>query len=259
MIMPKITINSQQLFYAFRKNDTAVTSLLFLHGAGGSHLDWPLALQRIQHTAVYNLDLPGHGRSALPGRDSINAYTDSVAAFTEKLKLQQFVLIGHSMGGAIAQQLALRQHQALAGLILIGTSARLRVAPLLLDSIQTEFETAATFIGKNAWGSNAPEQMVARSQQQLRSIDPTVIYGDYVACNQFDLRNQVNQIALPTLVIAATEDQMTPLKFGRSLAESIPGAELSVIEGAGHYIAQERPMEVATAVATFLQNNIQKF
>lgn len=256
--MPKVTVNSQDLFYAFRKNATAVTPLLFLHGAGGSHLDWPPALQRIQETAVYNLDLPGHGRSAPPGCNSINAYADSVVAFIDELKLQQVVLIGHSMGGAIAQHLALRQHPALAGLILIGTSARLRVSPLLLDSIQTEFETAATFIGQNAWGPNAPLQMVARGQQQLRSIDPIVIYGDYVACNQFDLHDQVDQITLPTLVIAATEDKMTPLKFGRRLAENIPGAEFVVIEGVGHYIAQERPGEVATAVGTFLQNHIQK-
>ncbi len=212
----------------------------------------------VARNGVYNLDLPGHGRSAPPGYDSINTYAESVAAFIDKLDLQQVVLIGHSMGGAIAQQLALRQHPALAGLILIGTSARLRVAPLLLDSIQTEFETAAAFVGQNAWGPNAPMQMVARSQHQLRNNDPLIVYGDYLACDQFDVRAQIAQITLSTLVIAGSEDKMTPLKFGRSLAESIPGADLVVIEGVGHFIAQERPGEVATAVATFLQNRILK-
>lgn len=258
MVMPKVTVNSQDLFFAFRKNATAVTPLLFLHGAGGSHLDWPPSLQRIQGTAVYNLDLPGHGRSAPPGCNSINAYAEIVAAFIDELHLQQVVLIGHSMGGAIAQQLTLHQHPALIGLILIGTSARLRVSPILLESIQTEFTTAATFIGKYGWGPTAPKQMVTLSQEQLLDNDSAVVYNDFLACDQFDIRAEVNKIELPTLVIAATEDKMTPLKFGRSLAESIPGAELVVIEGVGHFIAQERPGEVATAVINFLQNHIQK-
>ncbi len=76
--------------------------LLLIHGAGGDHLVWPKEIQRLPGTAVYNLDLPGHGRSAGAGRSSVDDYADVVQEFMELLALQDVTIVGHSMGGAIA-------------------------------------------------------------------------------------------------------------------------------------------------------------
>ncbi|MCA9959366.1 MAG: alpha/beta fold hydrolase, partial [Anaerolineales bacterium] len=62
------------MFYTQQRGPEDKPALLLVHGAGGTHLDWPAELRRLPNTAVYTLDLPGHGRSALPGYDTVTAY-----------------------------------------------------------------------------------------------------------------------------------------------------------------------------------------
>ena len=76
----------------------ACRTLLLIHGAGGSHLSWPAVLRRLPQTAVYTLDLAGHGRSDPPSYTSIEAYAQDVADFIEALGMKQAVILGHSMG-----------------------------------------------------------------------------------------------------------------------------------------------------------------
>ena len=109
--------------------------LVLVHGAGGNLMHWPGALRRLPGHTVYALDLPGHGKSGGAGRAEIGAYADVVRGFAEALGLVPFVLAGHSMGGAIALEFALRYPARLAGLILVGTGAKLRVAPEILTGI----------------------------------------------------------------------------------------------------------------------------
>jgi pimeloyl-ACP methyl ester carboxylesterase len=85
-------------------------------------------------------------------------------------------------------------------------------------------------------------------------VDPAVLYGDLVACDRFDIRHRLGEIEAPALVIGATEDRMTPLRFAQYLAENLPHAELRVLEGAGHMMALERPEEVASAVKGFVDS-----
>ena len=79
--MPYINVVGRRLFYTDQQPDAAGPALLLLHGAGGSHLVWPGALRRLARTRVVALDLPGHGRSAPPGRRTIAHYTATVADF----------------------------------------------------------------------------------------------------------------------------------------------------------------------------------
>jgi len=94
----------------------------------------------LQGANLYALDLPGHGRSAGEGRASVDAYAGSLQAFLEALALTRAILVGHSMGGAIVQLLALEDSSMVGGLILVGTGARLRVLPSLLDGLANDFE-----------------------------------------------------------------------------------------------------------------------
>ncbi len=92
-----------------QNDETIRPALVLIHGAGGTHLHWPAELRMLDSTAVYALDLPAHGKSAPPGRTSIEEYADDIAAFVEALGLEHVVLVGHSMGGAIAQTIGLRK------------------------------------------------------------------------------------------------------------------------------------------------------
>jgi pimeloyl-ACP methyl ester carboxylesterase len=258
--MPTITLSDRPLFYARTLPSTGTEppdmALVLLHGAGGSHLVWPKALRRMGKTAVYTPDLPGHGRSPGPGYDSIAAYSDSVAAFIDALDLRRVVLVGHSLGGAIAQTLAIRKHPALAGLVLIGTGARLRVAPHILQQIETDFSGVVALLNELFWSETAPPEMAARSRAQLRQCPPQVLLDDFRACDAFDVRAQLDQIQLPTLVISAGEDRLTPEKYGRFLADQIPHSQFLLLPHAAHMMMVEQETAVAAAIRQFMEQLI---
>jgi pimeloyl-ACP methyl ester carboxylesterase len=202
---------------------------------------------------VYAVDLPGHGRSEGPGREHIEDYVADIVRFMDAVGVSRGVLVGHSMGGAIAQMTALMAPERVAGLVLVGTGARLRVAPALLDGILQDARGALALITEWAWGPEADPAMVARGRQMMARVNPRVVWGDFAACDRFDIRERVGEITAPTLVITGSEDRMTPPKFGQWLAERIPGARFVLVEGAGHMVMLEKPDQVASAVREWLK------
>ncbi|MEW5986097.1 MAG: alpha/beta fold hydrolase [Chloroflexota bacterium] len=252
--MAYVTIHKRRVYYEAHGRPTPTSpTLLLIHGAGRTHVAWPAELRHLPQAAVYALDLPGHGRSDGPGRTAVGDYADVVLAFIEALDLQRAVVVGHSMGGAIAQTIGLRHHPAVRGLVLVGTGARLRVAPAILGPILVNFETAVQTITSNEWGPQAPAGLIEEGRVALLQVAPVVLHGDYTACNAFDVMGQLERIALPTLVLAGTADKMTPPKFGQFLAEHIAGAHLVTLEGAGHNMMLEQPGAVAKAIGEFLR------
>jgi len=161
------------------------------------------------------------------------------------------------MGGAIAQLLALRQPRWLEKVIIVGSSARLHVQPLILEYLNPQagtdgFEKALDLICQQAYGPRVSREMVRRGRQLLRTVPSSVMYADYLACAQFDISNTVGNITLPALIICASEDRLTPPEESCSLAQRIPSAQLEIIQGAGHLVIVEKPAEVAAAVSRFL-------
>jgi len=226
--------------------------LLLIHGAGGSHLHWPAQLRRLPKTRVLALDLPGHGRSPEPGRDTIAAYVTAVLSLLDALEIERAVFCGHSMGGAISQWAALEYPERVAGLVLVGAGAKLRVAPAILDGLLQDFDKTVTLITDWAFGPAAPPELKELSAQVMTQVSPTVIHGDFSACDHFDIREQIGQIAAPTLVVGGTVDRLTPLKFSEYLTQKLPHAQLEIVQDAGHMMALERPEQVGAAVGRFM-------
>jgi pimeloyl-ACP methyl ester carboxylesterase len=251
--VPYVTVNGEKLFYADHRDTLQRGPVVVLvHGAGGSHLDWPAELRRLPDVRLLALDLPGHGRSGGSGRNSVGAYRGDVSAFLDALDLTRVVLVGHSMGGAIVQDMALHAPARLAGIVLVATGAKLRVAPELLESLAADHGRAVDFIVTHEYASNAPEQLVRLGRARLLETRPDVLQGDYTACNAFDVMSELSRISVPTLLIGGTADEMTPPKYLSFLAERIPGAQLRLIDGSGHMVALEQPAVVAQAVSDFL-------
>ncbi len=250
--MPTVTVAAQEIFYALSRQGERVVVLI--HGAGGSHLHWPAELRRLPGAAVYAVDLPGHGRSTGGGRERIEDYAADLLAWLDRVGVERAVWIGHSMGGAIAQRLALDAPERTAGLVLVGTGARLRVASAILEGIEHDFAAVIDLIAAWAWGPGADPALVDVGRQTTGEAGPQILLGDFLACDCFDVRQEVGQITVPTLAISGSEDRLTPPKFGRWLAEQIPQADFRQIEGAGHMVMLERPAEVASAVSELLNS-----
>lgn len=262
--MPKVNILDQEIYYAARGENGA--PLVFVHGAGDSHLVWNGQLAAFAPVArALALDLPGHGRSTGRGRASIFEYATVVRGFLEALGVERAVIVGISMGGAIAQTLALKFPERVAGLGLVGTGAKLRVAPQFLEGMQTDFENTArvmagyfyaahpsspTLLPHEAEGRT--ELLLEKSEQQLLATGRDVTYHDFAACDAFDARGRIPSIAAPTLVVCGREDRMTPLKYSEFLAQQIPHARLEVIENAGHLVMVEQVQEFNRALTEWL-------
>jgi pimeloyl-ACP methyl ester carboxylesterase len=225
---------------------------LMVHGAGSTHLDWPAELRRLPEANAIAPDLPGHGRSPGPGRQSVGAYAADMVSLLDALKIARAIVAGHSMGGAIGLAMALTYPDRVAGLILVGTGAKLSVHPDILNRALTETDKVISLITDWEWAEGADEQLRRLSRKRLSETRPEVLYGDCQACNAFDVRQQLGRIRVPTLIVGGTADRMTAFKYSRYLHEQISGSQLAVIEGGGHKMMLEQPQAVAAAVQQWL-------
>lgn len=251
--MPYTAVGEDKVFYAYhRSSGLRAPHLILVHGAGGNHQLWGSAVRNLRSVNVYALDLPGHGRSGGTGRWSIKEYSAFVLAFMDALHLDRAVIAGHSMGGAIAMHTALHYPQRVSGLVLVGTGARLRVLPAILDGVLSDPAGTVELICEYAYAPTTSRELVRQGQRQMLEVAPQTIHDDFGACNAFDVMERLGEIRCPVLVICGTEDRLTPPKYATFLAEKIAGAELKLIEGAGHMVMTEKPDAVAGAVEAAL-------
>ena len=259
--MSTITIAGEELHYQLHHGAPRAggAPLVLLHGAGGNLMHWPGELRRLPGHTVCALDLPGHGKSVptvsgAAERVDIGAYAEVVRTFAEALGLAPFVLAGHSMGGAIAIEFALRYPARLAGLILVGTGAKLRVAPQILTGILDDFPGTTQILAHWTHGEHVDPNLLRLYIRRLREVKPQVIHDDFAACDAFDRCGEVGRIALPTLILCGDADRMTPVKYSQYLHMQIAGSQLVIVPGAGHMVMLEQPAAAAGSVAAFLSN-----
>ncbi len=223
--------------------------LVFIHGAGSSSLAFYYQLQHFRNSKA--LDLPGHptGRPC----PSIEQYLEWVRGFTTARRYKNMIICGHSMGGAISMLYALRYPEEVRGIILMGTGARLRVHP---DYLQ---------LGKNSGKDNSQwlenqmanypgvaTDMVQSLKRRSIEIGPSVEVNDLLACDQFDVMDEIQNIDLPTLVICGDQDTMTPVKYSDYLANNIAGARKVVVPGASHFVQLQKYKQVNASIEEFV-------
>lgn len=252
--MPVVDLPDGSLYYVQKRAPRSpFPPVVLIHGAGGTHLDWPLELRRLPDAHILALDLPGHGRSSGPAHDDMLAYAGDVCRFLDAVGISRAIIVGHSMGGAIAQHIGIHMPDRVAGLVLLGTGSKLPVDPTLPQRIVNEPETTVNWITASAWSAGAAQTMKDLGRQQLLAAAPETLQADYRACQKFDVRDQIDQIRAPTLVIGAADDRMVPLKFSQTLHERIPNTMLVIIEDAGHMFPLERPAAVADAISHWIR------
>jgi pimeloyl-ACP methyl ester carboxylesterase len=236
-------------------NPQGLPPLLLIHGAGGSKLNWPGEIRRMPEIDVFSMDLPGHGMSSGRGESSVEGYSSRVRIWMDELENDRWILAGHSMGGAIALTIALQEARRVAAVILVGSGARLRVHPDILELTQSAegYQTAAGLVTQWSFSERADERLVELSEKQMRQAQPEVVHEDFQACDGFDVMDHLTGIQIPALIICGAEDRMTPVKYSQYLAEQIPNATLKVVEEAGHMVMLERPTIVAKAMGEFVQ------
>lgn len=221
--------------------------LVFIHGAGGTHRIW-----RHQTTAFPKslaVDLPGHPRGK--GCETISEYANFVIQTIVEGRLTPTILVGHSMGGAIAIEIALVRPQLLAGIVLVGSGARLRVAPVIKDEVVRDYAHSAEVIAEWAYSPKTDPRLKRASVQELLEVPAVVTYGDFQACDRFDKMNEINHITLPTLIVCGEDDALTPVKYSQYMKDKIRNARLVIVPGGGHSVMLEKPEELNAALRSF--------
>jgi pimeloyl-ACP methyl ester carboxylesterase len=228
--------------------------VLLLHGGGGTHLSWPPQIRRLDGQRMFALDLPGHGKSEGVGRQDITEYSKAVIEFMKAVRLSAAIMVGFSMGSAIAISLAVQYRKRVLGLGLIGGGAKMRVAESTLElaANPSTFPSAVQTIIDNSYSTSIDPRLKELAVKQMSETRQAVLYGDFLACDLFDAMDNVKKIRVPTLLICGSVDRMTPPNRSEYLRDQIEGAQMQVVEGAGHMVMVEQPDEVAGMLNNFL-------
>jgi len=233
--------------------------ILFIHGAGGGQYTWSSQKGFFEkHFNPVIIELPGHGESEGEGENEIGKYAEHVYGFLKALNLSKAFLVGHSMGGAIVQTMALRYPEMIKGIVLVGTGARLKVLPMILNGIKDNFEETARKINLFAFSRKTSTDLIDKGLMGMLRCRPEVLHGDFSACDRFDVVNEVDKVDLSTLILCGDEDELTPVKYSQFLQSRIKGSRLEMLSNAGHMVMMESASAFNETIRGFIADFTKK-
>jgi pimeloyl-ACP methyl ester carboxylesterase len=239
-----------------------MTPLVFLHGLGGGHHAWEHQVPYFGGLAYpsHAWDQPGYGHSPIVEPYDLEHISEALARLIESLSGEPVVLIGHSMGGLIAQEAYVRYPKLVKALALCFTSPAFaggssdftkqfiaaRVAPL--DEGKTMAQIAAQLIPTMGSNSKLAEQIMA-------SVAPETYRKAVHLLTTFDRRKELPNIKVPTLLIAGSDDKTAPPSVMEKMWQKIPAAEYVILDHCGHLGPMDRPGAFNAALLSFLQRH----
>ena len=245
-----------------------MTSLVFLHGVGGGHHSFDAQLPFFaQHGfGAHAWDQPGYGHSASVEPYDFEQIAAALARLIVALDDGPVVLVGHSMGGFVAQETWIRHAALVKGLALCFTSAAFggvdaqfarqfvasRVAPL--DAGETMASIAARLVPAMR-GSRSDDAGAPRAERVMAQVPPEAYRKAIAMLPTFDRRDTLAQITVPTLVMAGGDDTVAPPSVMQRMAQKIPGADWVLLDGCGHLGQMDQPEDFNAALLDFLQRH----
>jgi pimeloyl-ACP methyl ester carboxylesterase len=265
--VPKAKVNDIQLYYEVHGEGEP---LMLIMGLGASTLGWDMQTPTFSREfQVVAFDNRGSGRSDKPAsRYSIRLFAKDTAGLMDALGIASAHVYGVSMGGFIAQELALSYPQRVRTLVLGATSCGGRQAivslpehlslMISLNSLSAEeaAEKGLLLLYSDEFIARKRQELIERALAEAELRPPPDAYGRQVqAATRHDTCDRLPQICCPTLVISGSEDKIVPAENSRILADQIPGAELVVLPKAGHGYLVECAEESNAIVLDFLHRH----
>jgi 3-oxoadipate enol-lactonase len=261
--MPSIEVNQISLNYESVGHGEP---LLLIHGLGSSIRDWENQIPRFaERYRVTSLDLRGHGKSdKTPGPYSSKLFSDDIAEFIRSLDIAPTHVVGLSLGGFIACQLAVDHGDLVRSLVVVNS-----VPDLPRDTVRDRFRIQSTlmlrqfivrFFGMRALGRFLSKKLFPRKDQnELRQTfidrwaenDEQAYLSTLATVSQWSLEHRLGSITCPTCLISGEHD-FFPLALKEAYAKKVPDARLVVIPNSGHFTPMDEPAKFNEAVMSFL-------
>lgn len=240
-------------------------ALVFLHGIGGNAASWRYQLAEFSHAyRAIAWDMPGHGDSAMVSEPSFPKYAQYLHEFLAEHKIEQPILVGHSIGGMIVQEFMATYPNLTRAAVLYATSPafgpkggawqqqfiRERLGPL--DEGKTMAELAPHIV-KSLIGSRAAAAGIALATQSMAAVPEHTYRATMLCLLDFDRREALGKINIPCLLVTGEEDTNALPAMMEKMAAKIPGAQFRCLPGLGHLAHLENPTAFNAVLGAFLR------
>jgi 3-oxoadipate enol-lactonase len=248
--------------------DLVSPPLVFLHGIGGAARAWggQLGYFKERYRAIA-WDMPGYGRSTPLSTVSIATLADAFHDFLQQIGASKPILVGHSIGGMIVQQLLTKRPTIARAVVLTQTSPAFgkpdgdwqkefiaaRLGPL--DRGET-MASLAPMLVRELVGDDPDREGIDLARECMAAVPEPTYRATMLALLGFDQRSALKNIQVPTLVLSGSKDKNAPAPMMAKMASYIPAANYVEIEGAGHLVNLERPVTFNAALDGFLQATV---
>ena len=230
--------------------DSSLPTVMFVHGSGLDHRSWALQTRWFAYNgySVLAPDLPGHSLSQGEALESIEEMGAWLAKFIRAAGVEDVHAIGHSQGFLDVLELARQAPELLKSITGVGTAGAIPVNPALIDAAKEHAADAAEMLLMWGFGPDAqygisavPGMQPIAIGRQIMASNP--LYEDLIACAAYTNGSEVaGQIKVPSQLILARKDKLTPVKAGMAFAEEL-NASVTVIERYGHMLPIEAPRQ----------------
>ena len=266
-LFPKAIELSTGVFLPYvEQGDPAGVPIIFLHGFLDTWRSFSRVLPHLPRSVhAFSITQRGHGDASRPSAGySILEFETDLEAFMDALGLKTAVIVGHSMGSAVALRFAIDHPERAAGLVLVGASSTMASTPAarsFWDSTLSELTdpvdpTLLHQMMENALVQTVPQEFLDTALREGLKVPSFVWRAAFESRwrREGDYSEELGQIRAPTLIVWGDQD----VRYSRSeqdvLASGIKGAELIIYPGAGHWLHWEVPHHFSADLVTFIEN-----
>ncbi len=252
-----ITIDNKKYFYRVSKRAlNKEPAVICIHGSGADSIVWSYQLSRLsRYFKIIIPDLPAHGKSEGTPLETAEEYALWLNDFSKTLSLDSFYLMGHSFGGAIAQEFSRHYSEKLRGLILIGTGPNFRFSKIYRELHEQGVDLSnRKDIKSFQLAKDFPETFII-GYEKLKKMSSTVLHDDLLAAASFDSTAWLSSIKVPSLVLWGEHDAITPKELPVKLSELLPLSKFKIIKKSGHVVMIDARDEFNFIAKNFIEQN----
>lgn len=254
--MPSVVFREKTLSYELGEHEPpgGGKHLLFLPGIAANLQSWEVHLhEQSWRNDTYAVDLPGHGQSSDDPLQSVTQYRDILAEFIQGMAIEPAVLVGHTLGALVAAALAIHAPDTVQALVLVSVYAKWKPPKTYLKELSQALETGTPVeFDASLLSPDVSERVVQWARRQHERLSVETLLSDLSVCGDFDVVKEFPRIKQPTLLVVGDDDTRATVEETTALAESMPHAEVAVIEEAGHLPQVEQARAFERALDEFL-------